>query len=131
VVQVTETQAHDHDEDLGLAQSARIRAMIAADIAALEPLLDDALAYVHSTGTVDTKQSFLQRIRDGDLKYHALDRADPNLQVDGGLAIEHGHIRIDVDVSGGHRIVETRYLEAWVKRAGEWRLAVYVSLGLP
>ncbi len=104
--------------------------MIAADVTSLEPLLDDALAYIHSSGRVDTKASFMRRIREGDLKYFALEQTDPNLLVEDGLAIERGRIRIDVDVSGHHRIVETRYLEAWVNRGRDWRLIVYVSLGL-
>jgi uncharacterized protein DUF4440 len=103
--------------------------MIARDVASLDPLLDEGLAYIHSTGKVDTKSALLQRIREGDLKYHALDYTDANLEVDDRLAVERGKIRIDVDISGKHRIVETRYLEAWVKRDGDWRLIVYVSLG--
>lgn len=105
--------------------------MIAADVTALEPLLDKGFAHIHSSGTVDTRESFLERVREGDLKYHAIDCKDVDLLLEDGLAIERGRIRIDVDVSGAHRIVQTRYIETWVNRGGDWRVVVYASLGLP
>ena len=47
------------------AEERRTRAMAASDVAALAEFIDDDCRYVHSSGAVDTKASYLEKLRLG------------------------------------------------------------------
>jgi Domain of unknown function (DUF4440) len=51
------------------ADQARRNAMAADDLEGLAALLADECLYVHSTGAVDTKQSYLAKLADGSIRY--------------------------------------------------------------
>ena len=55
-------------------EDARIDAMCSQDAEALESLLSDSMVYVHSTGMVDTKESFLGHVRNGPIQYRSIER---------------------------------------------------------
>jgi hypothetical protein len=46
-------------------EDSRYAAMLAKDIDTLNFLLHDDLTYVHSTGDIDTKQSYMAGLNDG------------------------------------------------------------------
>src|SRR5688572_32193491 len=48
-------------------------AMISADITSLEKLTDDSLSYGHSSGVIETKQRFIERIRTGSSDFISID----------------------------------------------------------
>ena len=60
------------DEEVEQVERRRFAAMVAQDIAALEPLLADDLTYGHSNGEFQNKAEFLETIRGGRLRYEAI-----------------------------------------------------------
>jgi ketosteroid isomerase-like protein len=60
-------------EDVRALEQARIAAMLKGDHQAIAQHLDQDLIYVHSTGQVDGRQSYLASLRDGKYVYERIE----------------------------------------------------------
>ena len=95
---------------------------IAADTTALAPMMTDELIYVHTSGAIDTKQSFLDRVGSGELTYH---RIEPGAVVvrDHGVAVRvSGDIHIEVTASSVFKDLYARYVQEWLRTDAGWQL---------
>jgi hypothetical protein len=118
---LTELQVRDLEEQ-------RYRAMLAADVATLDRLLDDALTYTHSSGVVDTKASYLAGVRDELWEYKSIARENERVVVRGHAALVFCRLRIDLLVRGAPRKVESNALAVWAGDGQQCRLlAVHSS----
>ena len=61
--------------------------MVAADLATLDRLLDDALTYTHSSGAIDTKASYMAGIRNKVWEYKNITRENERLVVRASTAV--------------------------------------------
>ena len=77
-------------------EKARTTALEHSDIPALDKLLRDDLTYVHASGMVDTKASFLQAIRSGDLHYLAWTPRTMHVRMLGDGAVLDGEYTVRV-----------------------------------
>ncbi|MEK6478821.1 nuclear transport factor 2 family protein [Catalinimonas sp. 4WD22] len=57
------------DDEVLEAEKSRFLAMINEDFDFLENIIDDQLVYIHSNGNVDSKDSFINAIREGKTSY--------------------------------------------------------------
>src|SRR5262249_11924892 len=103
-------------------EEQRYRAMLDADLGALDRLLDDALTYTHSSGVIDTKSSYLAGIRDKVWEYKSISREDERVIVRGACALVLCRLRIDLLVRGAPRKVESNALAVWVRDGQNCRL---------
>jgi hypothetical protein len=115
-------------------EQARVRALLAADVAALEPLLGDDLLYVHAGGWAQTKKEFLESLRQGELKYDAMQHHDVRARVYGDAAVLTG--RSTVGVRSARRQMQLLEMEilftaVYAKMDGRWQLAVWQSTRRP
>ncbi|HUB29000.1 MAG TPA: nuclear transport factor 2 family protein [Terracidiphilus sp.] len=78
------------------AEEARVAALDRSDVAALDSLLAPDLTYVHASGKVDTKISFLEAIRSGQLRYISWQPTRFNVRVEGATAVLDGEYAIYV-----------------------------------
>lgn len=60
--------AQGPEKELRAVEEQRYKAMLQADLPALEKLLADDLVYVHSSGSVETKAQFLDTVKPGHLE---------------------------------------------------------------
>ena len=120
------------DSDIAVAaalagEQARREALLAGDEGALSALLAPGLVYGHSTGTRDSRDSLVGKIRDGVLRYQALDFEDLQAVPAGeGVAVVTGRMQALVRRDGQDRAVRSLYLTVWVRRpdaAGWWMVA--------
>ena len=111
-------------------EEQRYRAMVAADLAALDRLLDEALTYTHSSGVVDTKASYLAGIRDKVWEYKKIARENERVVVRGSVALVFCRLRIDLLVRSAPKKVESNALAVWVADAGQCRLVAVHSAGV-
>jgi hypothetical protein len=72
------------------ADSALHAALLTADVAALEALLDPAFAWIHSDGRRLGRGQLLDQLRSGTLRYARLDTSDVTVSVHGGTAVVRG-----------------------------------------
>ncbi|HEX4984944.1 MAG TPA: nuclear transport factor 2 family protein [Burkholderiales bacterium] len=100
------------------AEDARFKAQMSGDGAAMKKLLGDDLVYIHSSTVVDTKQSFIESITSGNVKYRSMSRGESKVRTYGAVAIVSGSARFEVTVKGENRTLDLLYHAVWAKRAG-------------
>ena len=86
-------------ESVEQVERRRFAAMVAQDIAALEPMLAKELTYGHSNGEFQDKAQFLDTIRNGRLRYEAIGNpellgGDPKLAITISADPEAGRLTI-------------------------------------
>jgi len=112
-------------------EDRRCRAMIDADMKALEAIYADELIYTHSNASVDDKKSYLAGIKSGKFDYKSIKRPEENIRVFGDTAVVTGRAEISVRADGNDRQLNSRYLVLWIKRNGAWQVAAWQSTPVP
>lgn len=119
-------------QDIQILENRRYRAMVEADVAALNELLADDLIYTHSNAVVDSKQSYIEGIVGKRWAYSAAERPQEKIEVFGDAARVTGHVRLTLkNADGSTRTVNGRFLNLWLKRNGQWQMAAWQSTPIP
>lgn len=120
------------EEEVLQTEQARVRALLAADAAALEPLLAEDLLFVHVSGWSQTKKEYVESIRRGALKYEAIEHRAVRVRVYGEAAVLTGRsaVKVRSERRQGQLLdVEALFTAVYAKIAGRWQLAVWQSTG--
>lgn len=113
------------------ADDERYRAMLANDADALAPLFADDLVYTHSSAVVDTKQQYLDAVRERRMRYLAAQRHDATVRLYGPVAVMHGRVIMQVETPGGIKDLHNLFQAVWVERNERWLLASWASTVIP
>jgi hypothetical protein len=97
-------------------EDARYAAQTTADFASLERLIADDLVYIHSSGIVDGKGSYIETQRSNTVRYRVMRRSNVTVRTYGCIAMISGTANFDVTVKGQDRSVELLFHSIWVKR---------------
>jgi len=119
------------DDDPRALEARRRDAMLAGDVQALGALLAPDLRYVHSTGTVDARDSLLHKLATGAIAYRQLELAPLAVTCCGHAAIVAGEMRAQVLRGGELRQVASNYLAVWRRQGTGWQLAACQGTALP
>jgi hypothetical protein len=113
------------------AEQARVTALDASDLPALERLMADDVTYIHASGKVDTKASYLAAIRSGQLHYISW--------IPKGLHVRMlGHEAAVIDGEYAVRVLDSRVqpvpfditifiLTVYARREGRWQQVAWQS----
>lgn len=105
-------------------EQRRCSAFVAGDLGAIDALIDDELRYIHSNGSVDTKQSLLALLASGAVRYQAITpKIEQVVPIGGAGAVLSGVLQTQAVLGGQTKDLEGRYTAVW--RAGSdgvWRL---------
>lgn len=113
-------------------EDRRYAAMLYKDVKMLRSLLHDQLTYVHSSGTTDTKASYIAGLEAGTWDYRCIRRSKQTIKVQKSLALVFNRISMNIAVGGRLVCMENRDLAVWIYEANIWRLiAVQSSAILP
>ena len=116
----TEAQVRELEEQ-------RYRAMVGADLTALDRLFDDALTYTHSSGVIDTKASYLAGVRDKVWEYQNIARDNERVVLRGNTALVFCRLRIELLVRGVPKKVDSNALAVWLRDGAQARLVAVHS----
>ena len=112
-------------------EEARIDAMCSQDAEALESLLSDSMVYVHSTGMVDTKESFLGHVRNGPIQYRSIERREVTGHAAGnGTVVFTGAADAHVEFAGSPIDLRFRFLAVWARHGDSWRFEAWQAASL-
>ncbi|GAB4022227.1 hypothetical protein GCM10028808_69320 [Spirosoma migulaei] len=111
-------------------EKKRFLAQINADLPVLDQVLANDLIYAHSNGNTDTKQSYIQSIRDGKTKYTSIDTEEQKVRIYGTTATINGMCMLKAISNGETLNNHLRYLSVYVKNAGQWQMVAWQSLKL-
>ncbi len=118
--------------ELESVESQRRAAMVAGDIATLDALLDDAVTYVHSNGTVENKSQYLELIRHGRYHYTEVSQPQMDIRLLGDVALVTGRTILRVLLPDGSiKTVNGRSVVVWARADGRWRMHFYQGTTLP
>jgi ketosteroid isomerase-like protein len=99
-------------------------ASVAADTAALEPLLADDMIFVHGNAVVDTKASYLDSLRTGHLKVTSYESGEPKMAFfDGGAVVSAiSTVSLASPDGGPPRSLTMRISSVWVSKPAGWQM---------
>jgi len=122
--------AADTDSDIYNAEKAWAAAVVARDAAELERIFANELIYAHSTGVVETKQQYIERLKSGAQKYDAITHENTKVVDYGNAAVAHSTVRMSGTSNGRPFNDHVMMLHLWVKRGGTWQLAAHQTTKL-
>jgi ketosteroid isomerase-like protein len=107
---------------IGLDQAWR-KAILAKDAAALDKMLADDLVYGHATGIVDTKATYIAKVKSGKQLYQTLEQKKITVNLYGASALTHSWMHVTGVNQDGKFDDKVMLIHFWVKQNGTWRLA--------
>ena len=113
------------------AEAQRCAAMVGGDVDVLDRLLGDELLYGHTSGTLDTKASYLAKFRRGELTYPTMSSELLDAHVHGDVVLlwieARGHVITPVVDKDMHN----RTLCVWQERGDTVVLVAHQTTVLP
>lgn len=109
-------------------EKSRFDAMVRKNFDKLERLIGDDLYYVHSDGSVDTKESFINGIKAGSRNYDDITIDKVNIRIYGNTAIINGECTYHrKNQDGSPNNTQLRYTNVYVKQNGRWQMVTWQS----
>jgi uncharacterized Zn finger protein (UPF0148 family) len=121
----------DATAEIRALEDRRYAATVAGDLDELDRLFADTLSYTHSSGSVDTKASYLDSLRSGRLRYRHIERLEENITVYEHAAIVSTRVRLDITAGGADRTINGQATITWVHHDGRWQFAAWQSTPVP
>jgi len=72
-------------------------------------------------GSKDDKSHTIQALKDGSVKYSAIDVTEENVRMYGNTGIYNGHDNVKMSVNGQPLTADVRVTIVWVKQNGQWK----------
>ncbi len=114
------------------AEEVRYAAQMSNDFAAMERFFGEDLVYVHSSTVVDTKESFIESMRSGTVRYRNMQvRGEPRVRAYGGVAIITGRALFEVTVRGEDRALDILFHSVWARREAGLQFVSWQATRLP
>lgn len=119
----TSSMAQKTDEESVKAAVEALRvAMVDANKSALENLTADDLSYGHSSGQIENKQEFVEKIATGKSDFVSINLEDQTIKVTGDAAIVRHKLKGETNNDGKPGTVSLSVLLVWQKQNGKWKL---------
>lgn len=116
------------DDEVLAVEKSRFQAMVKKDFDQLDKLIGEDLYYLHSNGAVDTKESFINAIKEGKSYYDEITIEQAKTRKYGNTAIINGECTYHrKNQDGSPNNTQLRYTSVYVKQKGQWRLVSWQS----
>jgi uncharacterized protein (TIGR02246 family) len=120
--------AADIEREVREADAGRVKALLENDLAALEALLGDDLTYVHSSGMLDTKTSYIESLSSGRARYLSMDMSDVHVRaLADDVAVIDAKFEARVLARGNELNLKPRVLMVYARRDGRWQMVAWQS----
>lgn len=106
-------------------EDRRYDALVDRDWDAFEQLCHRDLSYVHSTAIVDSRASYVAKLRGGFYTYHHISHPIDRVVVVGDVAMVFGQMEADITACGIDKHLDNQALAVWRRTDGEWLLYAY------
>lgn len=124
--------AQSTQEVIETLERKRFEAQVSKDFDFLEKVFADDLVYTHSSGKQDTKQAYIQSIKDGKSVYDKIEVQELSVRVYGQAAVVIGKVAITQGIASGKpTILPLKYTVVYNKNGKKgWQLNTWQSLKL-
>ncbi len=114
------------------ADDERVAATQAADPARLNAIFCDQLYYAHSSGKVDTKESYVKSLTSRSTIYESFEYQARTFTPAGpGIVLMTGRVVIHASNDGQKAINDLNFLAVWREEGGQWRFLAWQSCRNP
>jgi Domain of unknown function (DUF4440) len=127
-------QTSEAQKQVLAAEQARTAALEHSDLATLERIMADDVTYIHASGKVDTKKSYLDAIRSGELRYISWRPMNLHVRIlgtgAGSGAVITGEYAVKVTdsrVQAAPFDINIFILTVYERRNGQWRQIAWQS----
>jgi len=103
-------------------EQERCDAMIAADGTALQRLFSDEATWIHSSGQIDSREAFIEKITSGASRYLTINRTETTIRLYGDVAVSAGIATMTAIAGGVSKSLRNRYVNVWVADGSGFRL---------
>ena len=114
-------QATDAEKEVARLSQQVYEAYVKADTSFLDGALADDWMVIRPRGETSDKAQLLKELKDGTVKYEALDESDVKVRVYGDAAIVTGRLQSKVKRQGQEVGGPARYTQVFVRQGGKWR----------
>lgn len=128
---VPESTPPADETEVRTAEDRRYRALVEGDLGTLEELFAAELSYTHSSGVVDTRDSYLAKLRSGYYVYETVEHPVDRVEVVGDCAIVVGRMVAGLRVQGTPKRLNNLALAVWTRARGAWRLLAFAPTPPP
>lgn len=104
-------------------------AVVAKDLPVLEKIYTDDLIYAHATGSIESKQHYIDRLKSGKQRYDSIQHESTKIAVYPDAAVAHSIVRMTGN-NGQTFNDHVMMMHLWVKQNGMWRLAAHQTTKL-
>lgn len=114
------------EDDIRSADQQWAEAAKSADAAQLNRLLSNDLVYLHATGVVDDKASYIDKVKSKRQKYDGIVHSNVRIKVFGGhTAVLTARMRMHGTNAAGPFDDQVLMTHVWVKGNGGWQLVAH------
>lgn len=106
-------------------------AMINGDEKALQQLSSPQLSYGHSSGNIEDKATFIEKIASGKSDFVTMELTDQTISFSGDVALVRHNLNADIKDGGVPNKIHLGVLLVWQKHAGEWKLLARQAFKYP
>ncbi len=118
-------------DDVKAAEMNWLKGITTNNFPLLEKVLAEDLHYLHSTGVVDTKVSYIKSMSSGKQKYASGKINDLKIRVYGSAALINGDANFEFVTDGKPGKARLKYTHVFAKTAKGWQLVSHQSLKVP
>ena len=105
-------------------------AMVNPTAEQLNLLLSDSLSYGHSSGHIDTKQQFIEKLTSGKSDFVSIDITEQTIQVFKNTGIVRHNLSAVTNDNGKQGNVKLHVLTIWIKDGSAWKLTARQAVKL-
>ena len=105
-------------------------AMVNGDKAVLEKLTDEKLSYGHSSGHIDDKKEFVDKLASGASDFVTIDLTDQTISISEKVAIVRHTLNAKTNDGGKPGEVHLKVLLIWQNGKGGWKLLARQAIKL-
>jgi ketosteroid isomerase-like protein len=121
----TANAASADEQQIIAAEKSWASAVLTKDFAKLGAMLTPDLIYAHSTGIIDDKTSYLQKMKSGKQNYAGIEHKSTTVRMHGDSAVAHSMMRMHGTNAAGPFDDQVMTMHLWVKSNGKWLLAAH------
>ncbi len=118
------------EEDVLKVENDWAASVVAGHFDHVASLLDDSLIYAHSTGSIESKDVYLGKLRSGAQKYTAITHEKTTVRLHGDAAVVHSIGRMTGTNAAGPFDNHLMIMHTWIKSGGKWLLAAHQTTEL-
>ena len=115
-------------DEVKAAENEWLTGITKNDFRKLDQVLAEDLVYLHSTGVMDSKASYVKSLQSGKQKYVAGKINDLKIRVYGQTAVINGDANFDFVTDGKPGKAHLKYTHVFVKGGKGWQLVSHQSL---